>query len=81
MKDFDRPILSPMQMAKLAKCSVSTVINYSNQGLIETFWESNGYRKFTYTEAIRLREMLEASRRARNVGASRSGREHDAAKV
>lgn len=72
MKNAHNPILTPEQVAKLARCSRSTVINYSNAGVIATFYESNGFRKFSYHEAMRLRQLLAQSREERGIGRNRA---------
>ncbi len=60
------PVLSPEQVARIAGCSRSTVINYSNGGMLVVYYDSNGYRRYPMSEAKKLGELLAHSRKRRN---------------
>lgn len=51
-------ILTAAQVAKIAGCHRNTVANYSNKGLLVAFRDSNGYRRYSLEQALKLREIL-----------------------
>ena len=46
------------QVAKIAGCHRNTVVNYTLRGVITSMRDSNGYRRYTMADALRLREIL-----------------------
>ena len=67
MKDTQRPLLTPSQVAEVAGCSRQTVINYINYGWIGCFFESNGNRRLSLETAQYLRQLLAERRLARGI--------------
>jgi len=52
--------LRVLEVAKIAQCSRSTVLNYERDGYIQSYRDFNGHRRFTEGDAERLRMRLNA---------------------
>lgn len=48
------------EVARIAGCHRSTVLRYEARGLIESLRDNHNYRRFTLSDALRLKESLEA---------------------
>jgi DNA-binding transcriptional MerR regulator len=47
------------QVAEIVGCSIPTIYNYIRQGFIkEPLRDKNGHRRFTKSQAVRLREIF-----------------------
>ncbi len=47
------------EFAKIAGCHRNTAINYEKKGLISSSRDINGFRRFSVSEALRLKGLLE----------------------
>jgi DNA-binding transcriptional MerR regulator len=53
------PSLKVGEVAKFVPCSIGTINNYIKQGFIkEPLRDKNGHRRFTKSQAVRLREIF-----------------------
>ena len=50
--------LTVVEVARIADCHRNTVLRYESRGLILGKRDSNGYRRFTIGEALKLKEIL-----------------------
>jgi len=50
--------LYPSQVAEIAGCSSSTVKRYEMRGIISAARDHNGFRRYTLSEALKLKELL-----------------------
>ena len=50
--------LTVAQVAEIASCHRNTVLRYQSRGLIRGKRDSNGYRRFTIEEALKLKKIL-----------------------
>jgi DNA-binding transcriptional MerR regulator len=53
-----RAELTVVEVARIADCHRNTVLRYQSRGLISGERDSNGYRRFTIGEALKLKEIL-----------------------
>lgn len=51
--------LTAAQVAKIAGCHRNTVVNYTDKGVLIAFRDSNGFRKYSLQEALKLKKLLE----------------------
>lgn len=59
MQDYN---LTVEQVATIAGCHRNTVLNYEQQGFIESMRDSNNYRRYSMQDAKKLREILNIRR-------------------
>jgi DNA-binding transcriptional MerR regulator len=50
--------LTVVEVARIADCHRNTVLRYESRGLIRGKRDSNGYRRFTLGEALKLKKIL-----------------------
>lgn len=53
-KDF-----TAAQVAKIAGCHRNTVVNYTLRGVITSMRDSNGFRRYTMADALKLKKIIE----------------------
>ena len=52
--------LRVLDLARKAKCSRGTVLNYEKNGIIKSVRDINGHRRFTLADAEKLKSILSA---------------------
>ena len=46
------------QVAKICNCHINTVKNYTDRGYIQATRDSNNFRRYSLSEALKLKEIL-----------------------
>lgn len=59
----ETPNLTVAQVARLVGCHDHTVRAYERKGLIRAFRDFNNHRRFTPTEAMKLKQIMEIRKR------------------
>lgn len=63
MEEEQKANLTVAQVAKIAGCHVHTVKAYEEKGYIKAFRDFNGFRRFTESEALKLKRLMEIRKR------------------
>jgi len=55
---MNRAELKVAQVASIVGCHRNSVLRYEKKGIIRSFRDHNGFRRFTLEEALKLKRML-----------------------
>ena len=50
--------LTVEEVARIARCHRNTVLRYEKHGIIQAKRDHNGFRRFPFQEALRLKDLL-----------------------